>query len=184
MKIKDILGEAVLGAYVPGKTAEIKDTEHGTTTTLDLTKPENASALRPNDQGQLEYDPTPDTTTPGAQPTAQLAPGAEVAIKTDEEMGDFEDDSPRTSMIRRLADTMGWDISDLELLSDKEISALCDRHCADEDIGGKMDATDSYIDSVIDHDFEDKVKGPNRQASMGNDDAIKLEAMLRIAGLR
>lgn len=80
--------EAVLKAY-DGKQATIDDPEHGKTINLDLTKPENAASLKPNEQGQLEYDPTPDMGTAGAQPgeASGPKPGTEVAIKADEEVG-------------------------------------------------------------------------------------------------
>ena len=85
------LGEATLKAY-DGKMATIDDQEHGKTINLDLTKPENAASLKPNDQGQLEYDPTPDmgaaAATPGGEP-AGPKPGAEVTIKADEAGGEF-----------------------------------------------------------------------------------------------
>jgi hypothetical protein len=87
MKVKEIvMKEAVLKAIEPGKRATIDDPASGKTIELDLTKPENAASLRPNDQGQLEYDPTPDLTTPGAQGQGGPTVGSEVTIKTDEEL--------------------------------------------------------------------------------------------------
>ena len=82
------IGEAVLKAY-DGKQATIDDPEHGKTINLDLTKPENSASLKPNEQGQLEYDPTPDMGTAGAQGADQAGPkpGTEVTIKADEMMG-------------------------------------------------------------------------------------------------
>jgi hypothetical protein len=78
------VAEAVLKAY-DGKQATIDDPEHGKTINLDLTKPENAASLRPNDKGELEFDATPDMATPGAvNPDSPLKPGATVAIKADE----------------------------------------------------------------------------------------------------
>ena len=78
------LGEAVLKAY-DGKQATIDDPEHGKTINLDMTKPENAASLKPNDKGEIEFDATPDMATPGAvNPDSPLKPGAVVAIKADE----------------------------------------------------------------------------------------------------
>lgn len=78
------LGEAVLKAY-DGKQATIDDPEHGKTINLDMTKPENAASLKPNDKGEIEFDATPDMATPGAvNPESPLKPGAVVAIKADE----------------------------------------------------------------------------------------------------
>lgn len=80
------LGEATLKAY-DGKMATIDDPEHGKTINLDLTKPENAASLKPNDQGQLEYDPTPDMGAAAAAPGGEPAgpkPGTEITIKADE----------------------------------------------------------------------------------------------------
>lgn len=85
MKIKDIvISEAVLKAY-DGKQATIDDPENGQTINLDMTKPENAAALKPNDKGELEYDSTPDSSAMGAgNPESPLKPGAQIAIKADE----------------------------------------------------------------------------------------------------
>lgn len=87
--------EAVLKAFDPGKQAVISDPDKGTDITLDLTKPQNMAALKPNDQGQLEYDPTPDMAAQGAQQAPAenpLKPGAEIAIKADE-AGDIGGDA-------------------------------------------------------------------------------------------
>jgi len=85
--------EAVLKAY-DGKQATIDDPEHGKTINLDLTKPENAASLRPNDKGELEYDVTPDMATPGAQPGSEgPKPGTNVTIKTDETHQDIGGDA-------------------------------------------------------------------------------------------
>lgn len=98
------MGEAVLKAFEPGKQAVISDPDKGTDITLDLTKPQNMAALKPNDQGQLEYDPTPDMSAPGAQPAENpLKPGAEIAIKADEG-GDIGGD-PTDQFIKDVTDT-------------------------------------------------------------------------------
>lgn len=85
---------ATLGDYIPGKTATIKDPDHGKEYTLDLTKPENMAALHPNDQGEIEFNPDFDAAGGGLGSQAQgqeqtpLQPGAPITIKTaSEEMG-------------------------------------------------------------------------------------------------
>lgn len=91
MKVKEIvMKEAVLKAIEPGKRATIDDPTSGKTIELDLTKPENAASLRPNDKGELEYDPTPDMTTPGASGQTGPTPGTQVTIKADEDSEAFE----------------------------------------------------------------------------------------------
>lgn len=88
------LGEAAtIKAIEPGKMATIDDPEHGKTINLDLTKPENAASLKPNDKGEIEYDPTPDMGAVGAgNVESPLKPGATVTIKTDETHGDIGGD--------------------------------------------------------------------------------------------
>lgn len=90
MKIKEIVKEvATIANYVAGKTAEVDDPEHGTKTTLDLTNPNTAQALKPNDNGQLEFDPDSQAGTANPATTAQpITNGTQVAVKTDEEMGE------------------------------------------------------------------------------------------------
>lgn len=87
---------ATLGDYIPGKSATIKDPEHGKEYTLDLTKPENMAALHPNDQGEIEFNPDFDAAGGGLGAQAQgqeqtpLQPGAPITIKTatqEEDMG-------------------------------------------------------------------------------------------------
>jgi hypothetical protein len=97
------VSEAVLKAFEPGKQAVISDPEKGTDITLDLTKPQNMAALKPNDNGQLEYDPTPDMAAQGAQQQANpLKPGAEITIKADEG-GDIGGD-PTDQFIKDVTD--------------------------------------------------------------------------------
>lgn len=128
MKIHEIVKEAVIGNYVPGKSAEIKDPEHGTTTTIDLTKPENLAKLKPNEQGQLEYDPDPKSNVQGAT-TPQITPGTPVTVKSstvDEHSNDIDPSEQEASKDRE----------------DRDLTA---------DIGG--DPTDDFIDDVEDHKY-------------------------------
>jgi hypothetical protein len=110
MKVKDVvMKEAVLGNYIPGKSAEIKDPEHGTTTTLDLTKPENMTKLKPNEQGQLEFDPTPEAGEKGASEAPPIKPGTPVTVSPTEAMGDEDDgydpnDTPQQIMDKAFAE--------------------------------------------------------------------------------
>ena len=84
---------ATIKAIEPGKMATIDDPEHGKTINLDLTKPENAASLKPNDKGEIEYDATPDMGAVGAGNTeSPLKPGAVVTIKADENHGDIGGD--------------------------------------------------------------------------------------------
>lgn len=129
MKIHEIVNEAVIGNYIPGKSAEIKDPEHGTTTTIDLTKPENLAKLKPNEQGQLEYDPDPKSNVQGVATSPQITPGTPVTVKSstvDEQSSDIDPAKQE---------------SDKEQ-EDKELTA---------DIGG--DPTDDFIDDVEDHKY-------------------------------
>lgn len=118
MKIHEITTEAaVIGNYVPGKTAEIKDTEHGTVTTIDLTKPENMAKLKPNEQGQLEFDPDPKSNVQGVATSPQIKPGTPVTVKSstvDEESQDKKDDQDR-----ELTKDIGGDATD-DFISDVE----------------------------------------------------------------
>ena len=133
------------------------------------------------DQGGQEIKTTsdalvPDATHPGSfamKPTDpnQLKPGATVTQSTpatSETMDDDEADaSPRTKIIVALARKMGWGVSDLELLKDRELAALFRKHVKEpevaethqdliaqgnHDVGG--DATDRFIDQVRDKGFE------------------------------
>lgn len=86
MKIKDILGEAgavaTIKDYKPGQSLSFTDQEGSTMTTVDLKK--NPMAVKPNEQGELTYDPTPDSTaaTPGQAQTPEIKPGAQIQIDT------------------------------------------------------------------------------------------------------
>jgi hypothetical protein len=87
MKIKELIGEdatAVIKDYKPGQMVSIVDPATDTMTTVDLKK--NPMALKPNDQGQLVYDPTPDNAAgasgTGEKPAAEIKPGAQVSIDT------------------------------------------------------------------------------------------------------
>ena len=115
MKIHEVVREAaVIGNYIPGKTAEIKDTDHGTITTIDLTKPENMAKLKPNEQGQLEFDPDPKSNVQGVSTTPQIKPGTPVTVKSstvDEESKDDED--------RELDKDIGGDATD-QFINDVE----------------------------------------------------------------
>jgi len=91
MKINEIVKEAVITQFQPGKTAQIQDKEKGVTYSLDLTNPQNMAALHPSEQGGLEFDPTPPQGAMGAQQQQQtIQPGAEVTINATEEQGDEE----------------------------------------------------------------------------------------------
>jgi hypothetical protein len=87
MKIKDILGEAggamaTIKDYKPGQSLSFTDQEGSTMTTIDLKK--NPMAVKPNEQGELTYDPTPDTQAevPGQSQAPEIKPGAQIQIDT------------------------------------------------------------------------------------------------------
>lgn len=165
--------EAVLKAIEPGKRATIDDPEHGKTIDLDLTKPENAASLRPNDKGQLEYDPTPDMTTPGAQPgSGGPTPGAQVTIKADEDSGEdsqirdlfadwlnsedapFDSDAGDYNEVFRKAVSYlrgRVDQGDVEEVADLLTNKYHGDWDVEETVGG--DPTDDFVDDVVDHDF-------------------------------
>lgn len=86
MKIKDILGEAgavaTIKDYKPGQSLSFTDQEGATMTTIDLKK--NPMAVKPDAQGNLTYDPTPDTQAevPGQTQAPEIKPGAQINIDT------------------------------------------------------------------------------------------------------
>ena len=86
MKIKDILGEtgsvATIKDYKPGQSLSFTDQEGSTMTTIDLKK--NPMAVKPDEQGNLTYDPTPDTqaAVPGQTQAPEIKPGAQINIDT------------------------------------------------------------------------------------------------------
>lgn len=86
MKIKDILGEAgavaTIKDYKPGQSLSFTDQEGATMTTIDLKK--NPMAVKPDAQGNLTYDPTPDTQAevPGQSQAPEIKPGAQIQIDT------------------------------------------------------------------------------------------------------
>ena len=86
MKIKDILGEAgavaTIKDYKPGQSLSFTDQEGATMTTIDLKK--NPMAVKPDAQGNLTYDPTPDTQSevPGQSQAPEIKPGAQINIDT------------------------------------------------------------------------------------------------------
>jgi len=86
MKIKDILGEAgavaTIKDYKPGQSLSFTDQEGATMTTIDLKK--NPMAVKPDAQGNLTYDPTPDTQAevPGQSQAPEIKPGAQINIDT------------------------------------------------------------------------------------------------------
>jgi hypothetical protein len=87
MKIKEILGEAggsvaTIKDYKPGQSLSFTDQEGSTMTTVDLKK--NPMAVKPNEQGELTYDPTPDTqaAVPGQSQAPEIKPGAQIQIDT------------------------------------------------------------------------------------------------------
>lgn len=90
MKVKDIvMKEAVLTQIKPGISAQIQDKEKGLTYDIDLTKPEMAAAITPDEQGGLTFDPTPQPAGAqvGGAGTTGPKPGQEITIKTDEVVG-------------------------------------------------------------------------------------------------
>lgn len=87
MKIKDILGEAdgavaTIKDYKPGQSLSFTDPAGSTMTTVDLKK--NPMAVKPDEQGNLTYDPTPDTQAgvPGQAKAPEIKPGAQIQIDT------------------------------------------------------------------------------------------------------
>jgi hypothetical protein len=91
MKIRDILGEAgavaTIKDYKPGQSLSFTDQEGSTMTTVDLKK--NPMAVKPDDQGNLTYDPTPDAQAgaPGQEQAPEIKPGAEIHVATTEGSG-------------------------------------------------------------------------------------------------
>lgn len=86
MKIKELLGEAgavaTIKDYKPGQTLSFSDPTGSTMTTIDLKK--NPMAVKPDEQGNLTYDPTPDTQAevPGQSTAPEIKPGAQIQIDT------------------------------------------------------------------------------------------------------
>ncbi len=87
MKIKELLGEAggavaTVKDYKPGQSLSFTDQEGSTMTTIDLKK--NPMAVKPDEQGNLTYDPTPDTqaAVPGQSQAPEIKPGAQIQIDT------------------------------------------------------------------------------------------------------
>ena len=159
MKVNDIVKEAVLKAY-DGKQATIDDPEHGKTINLDLTKPENAASLKPNDQGQLEYDPTPEIGGPAAAgEPAGPKPGTQVTIKADE-TGDFA--------VQDKTDDL---ISDVEL-DVEEIANNDQQHVSPKEVAK------AGLEILRKHGFAE-----GRKLQPSSDDQL-LQKMLTIAGLR
>lgn len=77
----------VIKQYEPGKAVTVDNPNTGVSTTVDLTK--SPGALRPNDKGELELDPTPDTGTKGAAPEApKITAGAPVSVVDDQAMAE------------------------------------------------------------------------------------------------
>lgn len=67
----------VIKSYQPGKSVEVTNQQTGVTTSVDLQK--SPGAIRPGEQGQLEFDPTPAVGTTGATSTpTQIQPGMTV----------------------------------------------------------------------------------------------------------
>lgn len=162
MKIKDVIvKEAVLKQIKPGISAQIQDPEKGITYDIDLSKPEMASALLPDEKGGLQFDPTPQPAGAqiGAAGTTGPQPGQEVTIKTDEE-SDFEPWSEENDELSNASDRelahwagqMGLEDSIVKdgeggLANRKEIIDLL-RQISEQrkEIGG--DKTDKYIDAI------------------------------------
>lgn len=190
MKVKDIIvSEATLGAYIPGKSAVIKDPAKGVEYNLDLTKPENMAALKPNDKGELEYDPTPEL---GAKaPTAgepTLAPGAEITIKSDEDIS-------FNGVTQHDNGDMSYNAGPMSIRKSKDGSTDAKYTVGDTDIrmqqnpiGVKtLSAKGSMADAVTGVDASAQRLGvdPRKvRAQVGTSESVELEAMLRIAGLR
>jgi hypothetical protein len=86
MKIKELLGEAgavaTIKDYKPGQSLSFTDQEGSTMTTIDLKK--NPMAVKPDEQGNLSYDPTPDSqaAVPGQSQAPEIKPGAQIQIDT------------------------------------------------------------------------------------------------------
>ncbi len=87
MKIKELLGEAggavaTVKDYKPGQSLSFTDQEGSTMTTIDLKK--NPMAVKPDEQGNLTYDPTPDSqaAVPGQSQAPEIKPGAQIQIDT------------------------------------------------------------------------------------------------------
>jgi hypothetical protein len=172
MKIKDILGEAdtILNVDPAKGLVTYGDSATGISHTVPQTM------LQQNQDGTVNVNTqaVAATTNPNAATQPQFktgtqikpaSPGATMSsnptnsdVGLGEELEDDEDTSPRTQMIYKLAQELGWDVSHLELLKDHELEELCDEHGLSEmhhdsvedpmssDIGG--DPTDNFIRDV------------------------------------
>lgn len=111
MKIRDLLGEAggaiaTIKDYKPGQTLSFADPTGSTMTTIDLKK--NPMAVKPDDQGKLTYDPTPDSTaaTPGQSSAPDIKPGAQIQIDTATTEGNMDE---LASELGQIADEEDYD---------------------------------------------------------------------------
>ena len=202
MKVKDIVvNEATLGAYIPGKSAVIKDPTKGIEYNLDLTKPENMAALKPNDKGELEYDPTPELGAQAATTEPKLAPGAEVTIKADEELPAASTLPPEQleynklrAQVDSLTSLQGDTGTDTYSSQDPELVArqnamrqkLAGMEAALKakgiDARAEYDAPEPGTEPAAPVDLAQKY-GRTNETRLARESA-ELESMLRIAGLR
>jgi len=123
MKIKDILGEAggpvaTIKDYKPGQSLSFADQEGSTMTTVDLKK--NPMAVKPDEQGNLTYDPTPDTqaAVPGQAKAPEIKPGAQIQIDTSTtEQSEDDADAPPMPNIDGLQAGQSRDLGNGEKLT-------------------------------------------------------------------
>lgn len=207
MKVKDIVvKEATLGAYIPGKSALIKDPAKGVEYNLDLTKPENMAALKPNDAGELEFDPTPELGAKGPEGAGgepKLAPGAEVTIKADEEQTGGSTLSPEQLEYNKLraqldsldflrGDTGRNTYSDTSPEVDANVNAMRQKLAGMEaalkakgiDARAEYDAPEPGQQPTQPVDLQQKYARNKQLQPQVTKENAELESMLRIAGLR
>jgi hypothetical protein len=125
MKIRDILGEAdgavaTIKDYKPGQSLSFTDQEGSTMTTIDLKK--NPMAVKPDDQGKLTYDPTPDAqaAVPGQSTAPEIKPGAQIQIDTATTEQSQDTDAPPMPNIDQLQAGQSKDLGNGEKVTLKQ----------------------------------------------------------------
>jgi hypothetical protein len=199
MKIKEILGEAggsvaTIKDYKPGQSLSFTDQEGSTMTTVDLKK--NPMAVKPNEQGELTYDPTPDTqaAAPGQSQAPEIKPGAQIQIDTattegsgdkiedmfddwmNSEYAPYDDDSGDDKAVFIKALNFVADRMDNSSDSESYAYKLADMFHGSGDYGDQEPHDEFASDTFSDDDKEDKM--PSRM-----DESAYITALAkRVAG--
>lgn len=175
MKIKDILGEeavAVIKDYKPGQSLSFTDQAGGTMTTVDLKK--NPMAVKPDEQGNLTYDPTPDSTAaiPGQEKAPEIKPGAQIQIDTsttegfnsdaEEELHDIANSGDHDRLYSAMTGERGPEVQGILMDMVDEISSETNLH-ADDDIEKIQDI---IMGKLIDQ-YAEKDDNPEEQEAEG-----------------